>query len=1096
MDTLNQFVNIKTELSRSVNIERDWQDEETLSHYILTSNAKQALDSVINACKNGNNGDKAFSIIGPYGAGKSSFIIYLSHLLNNNQKAIQKTPTTLKKSVKTHLNNSSGYCNILLSGTPTSLNRSFLEALKTSITPYYKKLKLKPQNHHRTINRLLASNEISVKAIVDLVKRIRLEIEQAGSKGLLIVIDEFGKFLEYAARHESDDIFLLQVLAEETYQTSDANILLFVLLHQSFEQYGKNLSSQLKNEWIKIQGRYQTLSFVDTTAESLPIIAQVFKQKLSTKTKQKVIKDIQTITKKLKEQELLPPSLNEKTASDLFVKCYPLHPLTLLLLPILCQKIAQNERTLFNYLGSDEPFALKQIMQNLAPGDFIYPSHIYDYFINSETLSNTFHTNRTLSEVWMALEKMANASVEEIQLLKTIALFNIANGQILASKDVLKLCNKNYIKDTKRLLDKSIITYRKFNGEYRVWQGSDFDLNQAIDEQLTQLTTINIAEYLNKNQVFLPFVAKRYSIEKHSLFYFEPIFIYANQYASITKKNNKPRIIFCLNFNNEDKNIFQEKIIGYFGKQDICVLINNSNSIKTASQHRIALENIEKQNDVIQKDPVIQREFIQYLINAKQEEQYQFNKILEKPQECLWYNQKKAKTCRNKREIQALLSEVLENVYPDAPTIQNELINRDNPSAQANLGRKKLLLHLLKHRDKKDLAIEKYPAEKGMYVAIIKENKIHKQTNGKWQIHPPTEAKCLKVWKQIDKFFKQTKDQPKCLLELDEVLTAPPFGIKKPVLPIFYIANYLYNEDEIAVYEDRFYIPYFTEGHLERFLKRPDTFTFQQFKIEGLNQALMQEYETHLLEGSAPNAPAIFKAIAKFIAELPPYTKQTHGVSEIPRKVINAFKNNKSPQDLLFNKLPSACGFTDKKAKGFGAELRRTLQEIKDTYPAMLSEQINLMAQNLKIDTRNKEQIKTELVKYGRVLKDYDLDKETKGFIQIIATDSSDTSNYFERVLTQIADIPPTKWNDDTVHTARQKILEHSKLILNLYRMQEYHRKGKLNAEEEGIKSLIKENLNNISADQRYRIIIDLLKDLSDDTALNKNKISSRKKKN
>ena len=91
MDTLNQFVNIKTELSRSVNIERDWQDEETLSHYILTSNAKQALDSVINACKNGNNGDKAFSIIGPYGAGKSSFIIYLSHLLNNNQQAIQKT---------------------------------------------------------------------------------------------------------------------------------------------------------------------------------------------------------------------------------------------------------------------------------------------------------------------------------------------------------------------------------------------------------------------------------------------------------------------------------------------------------------------------------------------------------------------------------------------------------------------------------------------------------------------------------------------------------------------------------------------------------------------------------------------------------------------------------------------------------------------------------------------------------------------------------------------------------------------------------------------------------------------------------------------
>jgi hypothetical protein len=58
-------------------------------------------------------------------------------------------------------------------------------------------------------------------------------------------------------------------------------------------------------------------------------------------------------------------------------------------------------------------------------------------------------------------------------------------------------------------------------------------------------------------------------------------------------------------------------------------------------------------------------------------------------------------------------------------------------------------------------------------------------------------------------------------------------------LPIFYIAVYLSNKDEIAVYEDRFYVPYFTTEHLERFLKRPDTFTFQQFKIEGVTQSFL-----------------------------------------------------------------------------------------------------------------------------------------------------------------------------------------------------------------------------------------------------------------
>jgi hypothetical protein len=37
---------------------------------------------------------------------------------------------------------------------------------------------------------------------------IQNNIQDNDGKGLLIVIDELGKFLEYSARHESNDIFL------------------------------------------------------------------------------------------------------------------------------------------------------------------------------------------------------------------------------------------------------------------------------------------------------------------------------------------------------------------------------------------------------------------------------------------------------------------------------------------------------------------------------------------------------------------------------------------------------------------------------------------------------------------------------------------------------------------------------------------------------------------------------------------------------------------------------------------------------------------------------------------------------------------------
>lgn len=1050
MNKVNQFITVNASLSRSINIERDDKDQQALKAYVLTNNAITALNDTINACNAKQNSNKAFSIIGPYGSGKSAFALYLSHLLNNNSQAIDKLPTLLKKQFNTHLD-SSGYLKLLLSGSPEPLIQTFLQTLKSSIKPYYQQLGITDEAQLNTIDKLLLDEKASIKKVVNLIKKVRLTIQNAGGKGLFIVIDELGKFLEYSARHENDDIFLLQVLAEEAYTTDKANVVLFVLLHQSFEQYGKNLDNKLKNEWIKIQGRYQTLSFVDTTIELLPIIAQVFQQKLPKTSKQSIKNEIAIITKTLKQQNILPNTLKTSKANDLFLQCYPLHPLTLLLLPVLCQKIAQNERTLFNYLGGNEPHSLVNKIHSLKLGDFIYPSDIYDYFMNGENLSNDFLTTRALSESYNALERLIDTSIKTFKLLKTIAIFNIAGGNITASKHTLALCDKDYAKNTQMLLDKSIITYRKFNGEYRVWQGSDFDIDQAISEQLAHITGLDIAQHLNDKQVFLPFVAKRYSIEKHSLFYFKTIFINANQYQNIAKIADKPRVIFVLNFNNADIDTFNKNIINYFDKQDICVLVNNSEQIKTASKYCTALENIATQNAIIQQDPVIHREFTQYLIDAKQQETLAFNQILNNPENCLWFNQIESTKCRNKRAVQALFSTVLESIFPDTPIIKNELINRDNPSSQANAGRKKLLFHLLNHADKADLAIDKFPAEKSMYIALLKESGIHRQVKEKWAIQSPTEPKYQMIWQKIDTFFNQSEDQARNLSSLDAVLSAPPFGIKKPVLPIFYIANYLYNKNEIALYEDRNYVPYFTNEHLERFLKRPDTFTFQQFKIKGFNQSLMQEYEANLLNKKAPNAQAIFGAISSFIKELPHYTQQTSNISNNAQAVRDAFKNNKSPQELLFKKLPQACGFNSKKTDGFGEVLKKSLQEIKNAYPAMLNSQIGILAEKLDIERleSNKEKIKTKLVEYGQRLEAYTIDKETTKFIKTISQSFGETTHYFERVLMSINDKHPKEWNDINNDFAKQKLSENIKLVLNLDKVHTYHTQNKLTDPQE-----------------------------------------------
>ena len=1082
---LNKLIAVKTTLAKSINLDRDKSAKELLESYVLTSTAMQNIQNIINSQK-GSNTNKAWSLIGSYGSGKSSFALYLSHLLSNPKATLGKLAckklrienANVATNISKHLKGSNGYCEVLITGSPDSLITVFLKTLKTSVINYFAVSNITDDKSLTMIDELLSDGNASLIKISNLVVNIQNNIQDNDGKGLLIVIDELGKFLEYSARHESNDIFLLQILAEATYNN---NILLFVLLHQSFEQYGKNLNTKLKNEWAKIQGRYEVLSLVETVTQSLHIMGQVFQNELSQTQLKPIQIKIKNAVKVLKENQLLPVSLDTKTAQRLFKNCYPLHPITALLLPTLCQKVAQNERTLFNYLGGSEPLALLAKLDKMAVGDFVLPEDIFDYFLTGQILTNDLQVQRTTVEVNSAIERFLTNNIEEVSLLKTIGLLNVIS-KIPASKSLLKLCDSLFETNIENIEKQSIVYYRKFNNEYRVWQGSDFDINAELAEQEVQLCTLNVADKLNETSVFLPFVAKKYSIEKHSLFYFEPLFINVSEYKRQDKQDTNPRIIFCLSDTLKDKEMFKTKLVQHFSQQDICVLLNNSEQIKQIIRNQTALEYVRKHNSVVRQDPVVQREFKLYLANTERKATNELNKIVENPVNCCWYQDQSQKSINNKRDIQKLISSILEGIYDKTPIIKNELINRNNPSAQANAGRRKLLIALLNNSDQRDLGIEAYPAEKSMYKAILESSGMHKQVKGTWGVVPPTDANYLKVWKIIEGFFNNAKDQAQNFSTLDETLTLPPFGIKKPVLPIFYIAVYLSNKDEIAVYEDRFYVPYFTIEHLERFLKRPDTFTFQQFKIEGVTQSFLQEYENSLLEGkSAPNAPKLFQAMAMFIKDIPPYTKQTKNISEVAQKVRDAFKNNKSPQDLLFRKLPEACGFDENNTKGFGDVVKQSLQEIKNAYSKMINNQILILSEKL---DQTKGKVKTKLVEYGQNLQTYSTDEETTKFIKVIGENSANSDYYFERILISINNKHPKEWTDIDSDLVKQKLSENIKLIINLGKVRSYHLKDELTDPQE---IAIMESVNILSNDAKIRLATKILKGVSVQVARVKN---------
>ncbi len=376
---------INTYYSRSVNVERDLSDEEVIRAYIPTARAKETLSRLLDGASDAKR-TCAFSLIGPYGSGKSSFAVFLTQLLAAKGDSAKQTALSvltqadaeLAKGYQRHLE-AGNYLPLVLSGNPEPLSRRLIEAVRSAAVQNGEMLDVV-----ETIDEL-RKRDYSHEDIKHVLILLQQRFHVQGGQGLLLILDEFGKFLEYDARHSnSEDIHLLQIIAEASKGSAHGRILFFVLLHQAFDQYAKGMSDALKKEWSKIQGRFETIPFLESTEQTLKILANSFNYQQTEMEKAFHAGQICDAARYFLTADLLKTSLSEVELFELLQQCYPLHPITALVLPQLCQKVAQNERTLFSFIGSHEPFGFRELAQNSKDG-FIGLDVIYDYFIANQS---------------------------------------------------------------------------------------------------------------------------------------------------------------------------------------------------------------------------------------------------------------------------------------------------------------------------------------------------------------------------------------------------------------------------------------------------------------------------------------------------------------------------------------------------------------------------------------------------------------------------------------------------------------------------------------------------------------------------------------
>ncbi|NOI81309.1 hypothetical protein F0237_11605 [Vibrio tubiashii] len=1059
--SLTNLVSVRSTYTRSVNVEKHKSSLESVIGYLPTSRAVNTLERVC-ATLNSSEVPRSWSLVGPYGSGKSAFAVFLSSLLsdpnselfNSAHANLMEVDSDLANRFAQDIKGTQGYIRVLISGSAEPLSRRIIKSLQLSCEEAWSCASGKKPAIFSKLLHALSTSEISATEVVELIAGVQTAVASSkavNAKGILLIIDELGKFLEYAARHtESNDLFVLQAIAEHALQPHEVRLLQFVMLHKSFDHYAQGLTEHAKNQWAAVQGRFEEIPFIENSEQVLKIVSKAIKHAPEINSDTALYNLINGYSGDLFNESALPSSLQESAASRLFFDCYPLHPVSSLLLPLLCQQVAQNERTLFSYLGSSEMYGFQSMLTNLDnEQSFIYPADVYDYFISNQAAAlGDMQTSRRWAEVVTAVERLGDVSSQvTIDVLKTIGVLNIvgSRGGFKPSFNVLSTCfsHDELTKALNELSKKSIVTLRKFNNEYRVWQGSDFDLQAAISEEVDKSKGAgqSIAQLLTSSSPMTPVVARKYTIQTGSLRFFTPMYADNKTLKEGRLSSSDSKIIFYLKSENES--LLSKQEITQIDANSVLCVVSNSAQLVSLTREINAYRRVATQQEV-HSDPIAKKELEANLSVLLASQKALLNELISLPQKSSWYYGGKSQNISSKRDIQRLLSTVMEKKFHSTPKVFNELINKDKPSSQAASGRAKLMKSMLASSKQAYLGIDKFPPEKAMYMAILKELKLHVKCEDKYIFQAPPGGSYIDVWFEISKFLDSTEGEARSFSELDKLLLSEPFGVKQGLLPIFYLHAYLVYQDDVALFEDGKYQPTMTEEHVERFIKKPDSFKFQLYKLEGLNGSLLAAYSKALYQGSKGNKKVlqIAQPLVKFFGELPEFTQSTRESSLLSRRTIairEAIKMSKSPEKLIFKDLPKAMNVESitksdsVDASQFGDILIESLRELKEVYAKLLKHLALMLSEQL-IDGRTHTLAELRKVLLGMGLTIQKLAAgPAKTFVNSLVDEKSDSDElWLENVFVSLSRKHPSKWKDQDFAKAEATLADLSRRFREL----------------------------------------------------------------
>ncbi len=950
MQLIADRIAIRRRYARAVDISRDLHDPQALEGYVMTPSARDGLRRLLAGLEPGSS-QRAFRVTGPYGSGKSSFGLLLARLFSEEpgngpaQDLLQQAHG--EQTVP-------AYRPAVLVGRRASLAQDLLVLVGDVARAEFGADDELATAAEKTGTES-AFTQGDVKPVLDCLAACAEKLRARKGCGLLLLIDEMGRYLEFAATNPArEDPSLFQQLAERAGGAKNEGLAVVGFLHHRFNDYAAALGGWFEGEWARSSERYEEITFHETCEQSLHLVGQALAPRRVHS--QRVRTELQTLYREAGQRGLFTLSSDDLLATAR--QLYPLHPGAFACLISSSRRFGQNERSIFSFLQSSEPAGYQYFAHQTAygPSNWYRVDDLFDYLASQGSFR---FQSRDRERRWQlaqdAVLVCADMPVIAQRVLKAVSLLATlepvpglaADAQALAW---LLGCEEGDAAGAlAELGERGVIHRRAAQGDWSLWSHSSVDLEHWFEEAKVALPEARRLENdLAELPPVRPIVAQRHYHRTGTLRSFA---------VSI---GNEPPDAYCETdglilvrpvYPDEDQaavKLEAAQLSERRGPLSLVRLQPVSLSDLALAQDLIRWKWVQTNCRELRIDDLARAEVerrVRYLENELRNRLAPFAQVDTGAAAAHWFHEGKEADIASRAALNRFLSEICDGVFTDAPVLRNELINRDRLSTAVAAARMRLLELMLTKEECDCLELNGAPPERTIYLSMFQASGMHRKEAGQIRFASPPSDDPMgwsPAWACIDDLVSGGNG-----VSFDDIIAelgAAPIGLRAGPALLLIAAYMLRHRATIALMERGSFQPEITPAHFMRLAKSPKNFALRQMSPTGGDatlRSLAQGLSIWADEPPAAEFKPIVEALYRWWGQLSDYARSTRTIDATAQKVRTVLSKAVEPIELVFDQLPRACGTWS--ADGIDVEryavvLDSALTQIDDALPALRSQ--------------------------------------------------------------------------------------------------------------------------------------------------------------